>query len=87
MQKKFGKIVVVAGIIVLLVTFQLFNLTQYLSLSYLKMRQGDFAAYYETHGLATVGAYCLLPLENSSTSLKCGVYILNGLVLKFLTRT
>ncbi len=60
MQKKFGKIVVVAGIIVLLVTFQLLNLTQYLSLSYLKMRQGDFAAYYETHGLATVGAYFLL---------------------------
>ncbi|MBU0991970.1 MAG: FAD-dependent oxidoreductase [Proteobacteria bacterium] len=57
MKHKLGKLVFIAGLIVLVCIFYAFDLGKYLTLDYLKTTQQEFSGYYQTHKGLTIFVY------------------------------
>lgn len=63
------KILIVAVVITLILTFKLLNLGQYLNLSYLKQSQETFQHYYQQHQLLTILSYMVMYITATALSL------------------
>lgn len=57
MKNHLAKLILILLIAVLILTFFVFDLGQYLTLDYLKSQQQAFNAYYQQHRLLTLGIY------------------------------
>ncbi len=71
-EKKSGnlnKIVIVLGIIVLVAVFKIFNLGDYLTLTYIKESQEKFQVIYSDNRAAVIGSYMLIYILVTSLSL------------------
>jgi uncharacterized membrane protein YdjX (TVP38/TMEM64 family) len=63
------KIVILLIIIILIVVFKVFNLDQYLTLSYLKESLDKFKALYENHRVMVIAGYFIIYILTTSLSL------------------
>ena len=63
------KIAIVAAIVTLAVLFKVFDLGQYLSLSYLKASRDSFAQLYAQHRLLVIAGYMLIYITATALSL------------------
>jgi uncharacterized membrane protein YdjX (TVP38/TMEM64 family) len=63
------KIIIVIVIIILIAAFKIFNLGDYLSLSYIKQSQERFESLYHSNGAAVIGVYMLIYVLVTSLSL------------------
>jgi uncharacterized membrane protein YdjX (TVP38/TMEM64 family) len=68
-KKAIKKIIIVAVIIAVIATFQIFHLGQYLSLSYLKASQAKFGALYAEHQVLVIAGYMSIYILVTSLSL------------------
>ena len=66
---KFKKIVILIVIAVLIVAVKVFNLDQYLTLSYLKESLATFKALYENHRVMVIAGYFVIYVLTTSLSL------------------
>ncbi|HFE38293.1 MAG TPA: TVP38/TMEM64 family protein, partial [Gammaproteobacteria bacterium] len=64
-----SKIIIIAGLAVLISAFFLFDLGQYFTLQYLKAEKDDILAFYELHKLGTIVIYMLLYVGITALSL------------------
>ncbi len=69
MQKRFLKIAIVGIALILIVTYQVFDLHRYLSLEYLKSQQDSFQEYYRNHQFATLAAFFISYVAVAALSL------------------
>ena len=70
MKPALGKKLAIAGaILLLLLLVKIFDLDQYLTLSFLKGQQARFAALYAANPLAMLSAYALLYIAVTALSL------------------
>jgi len=69
MKKNFGKLLVIALVAALAVGFYAFDLSQYLSLGYLKTQQSYFQQAYATHPAPVIAAYLVLYVATAALSL------------------
>ena len=63
------KLLILAAVLALIVTFKMLHLGQYLNLSYLKESQATFANYYHEHQLLTIASYMLIYITATALSL------------------
>jgi uncharacterized membrane protein YdjX (TVP38/TMEM64 family) len=63
------KIAVIAGILILIAVFNIFELDRFLSLSYLKSSQESFAALYARHRMPVIGIYIMVYVLVTALSL------------------
>jgi uncharacterized membrane protein YdjX (TVP38/TMEM64 family) len=63
------RIVIIAGVIILIVVFKFFELDRFFSLSYLKSSQESFAGLYAKHRVMVIGAYMLIYVLVTALSL------------------
>jgi dihydrolipoamide dehydrogenase len=68
-NKGLGKVVVVAGLALLVAAFFKYDLGRYLTLDYLKSQQGAFQAYYEANRVPTIAAYMAVYIVSVALSL------------------
>ena len=68
-KKVLKKIAIVVAIVILVAAFRIFNLGDYLTLSYIKESQERFAALYAEHSLAVIAAYMGIYILVTSLSL------------------
>ena len=69
MKKYLNKIIIIAVIVIAVATFRIFNLGEYLSLSYIKESREKFESLYVEHTLPVVGGYMLIYILVTSLSL------------------
>jgi len=69
MKKNAQKIIIIAAIIAAVAAFRIFNLGEYLSLSYIKESQQKFEALYAERTIAVIGGYMLVYILVTSLSL------------------
>ncbi len=69
MKKNLNKILIAAVIIAAVIAFKVFNLGDYLSLSYIKESQQQFESLYAEHTLLVIGGYMLVYVLVTSLSL------------------
>lgn len=69
------KATIVTAILLLIATFKIFNLGQYLDLGYLKESQAAFAIYYARHQLLTLLLYMLIYIVATALSLPGAVIL------------
>ncbi len=67
--KTIQKIAIVAAIVILAVLFKVFDLGQYLSLSYLKASRDSFAQLYAQHRLLIIAGYMVIYITATALSL------------------
>ncbi len=63
------KLLILAGVLALIVTFKVLNLGQYLNITYLKESQTTFSNYYHEHQLLTIAVYMLIYITATALSL------------------
>lgn len=63
------KLLILAGVLALIVTFKVLNLGQYLNLAYLKESQATFSNYYHEHQVLTIVSYMLIYITATALSL------------------
>jgi len=63
------KLLILAGVLALIVTFKVLNLGQYLNITYLKESQATFSNYYHEHQLLTIAIYMLIYITATALSL------------------
>lgn len=63
------KIGILGAIVLLIVLFRAFDMGQYLSLSYLKEQQAQFALLYADHRMTVIAAYMLIYISVTALSL------------------
>ncbi|MDH5540046.1 MAG: FAD-dependent oxidoreductase [Rhizobacter sp.] len=63
------KLMLVIAVLALIAAFFIFDLGRFLSLDYIKQRQTDFAALYDTNPLLVIGAYFVLYVGVTALSL------------------
>ena len=63
------KLLILAGVLALIVTFKVLNLGQYLNITYLKESQATFSNYYHGHQLLTIAIYMLIYITATALSL------------------
>ncbi len=63
------KLLILAAVLALIVTFKVLNLGQYLNLAYLKDSQVTFLAYYHEHQVVTIAIYMLIYITATALSL------------------
>ena len=68
-KKTIQRIVILGGIIIIVVLFIVFDLEQYLTLSYLKSSKESFAALYGNHPVLVTGSYMLIYIVVTGISL------------------
>ena len=68
-MKKTGKIITVVALIGLIALFFIFDLGQYLTLSYIKSQQDQFAQFYADNALLTIAGYMLVYITTTALSL------------------
>lgn len=68
-KKHLKKIAIVVVILALIAVFKIFNLGDYLTLSYIKEQQNEFNQYYDKHPIAVIGLYMMLYILVTSLSL------------------
>ncbi|RJP56916.1 MAG: TVP38/TMEM64 family protein [Deltaproteobacteria bacterium] len=69
MKKDLNKIIIIAVIIIAVVAFKIFDLGEYLSLSYIKESRQKFESLYAEHTLPVVAGYMLIYVLVTSVSL------------------
>ena len=69
MKKYLNKIIIIAVIVIAVATFRIFNLGEYLSLSYIKESREKFESLYAEHTLPVIGGYMLIYILVTSLSL------------------
>jgi uncharacterized membrane protein YdjX (TVP38/TMEM64 family) len=69
MKKNLNKITIIAVIILAVAAFKIFDLGDYLSLSYIKESQHRFEGLYAKHTLPVIGGYMLIYIIVTSLSL------------------
>jgi uncharacterized membrane protein YdjX (TVP38/TMEM64 family) len=69
MKKNVKKIIIIAAIIAAVAAFKIFDLGEYLSLSYIKESQQKFEALYAEHTMTVIGGYMLVYVLVTSLSL------------------
>jgi uncharacterized membrane protein YdjX (TVP38/TMEM64 family) len=69
MKKYLNKIIIIAVIVIAVAAFSIFNLGEYLSLSYIKESREKFESLYAEHTLQVVGGYMLIYILVTSLSL------------------
>ena len=69
MKKYLNKIIIIAVIVIAVAAFSIFNLGEYLSLSYIKESREKFESLYAEHTLPVVGGYMLIYILVTSLSL------------------
>ncbi len=69
MKKYLNKIIILALIALAVAAYKIFNLGDYLSLSYIKQSQHNFMALYADHTVIVIGAYMLIYILVTSLSL------------------
>lgn len=68
-MKIFSRTLTIALILGLIFAFFKFNLSQYLTLDYIKSQQDTFASYYTENPFATIGIYLLVYITSTALSL------------------
>jgi len=68
-KKTIQRIVILGGIIIIVVLFIVFDLEQYLTLSYLKSSKESFGALYGDHPVLVTGSYMLIYIVVTGLSL------------------
>ncbi|RUM43681.1 MAG: TVP38/TMEM64 family protein [Desulfocapsa sp.] len=63
------KLLILAAVLILIVTFKVLHLGQYLNLAYLKESQATFAGYYHEHQFLTIVSYMLIYITATALSL------------------
>jgi len=63
------KLLILAAVLALIVTFKVLNLGQYLNLAYLKDSQATFLSYYHEHQVLTIAIYMLIYITATALSL------------------
>ncbi len=63
------KLLILAAVLALVVTFKVLNLGQFLNLAYLKDSQVTFLAYYHEHQVVTIAIYMLIYITATALSL------------------
>ena len=63
------KLLILAAVLILIVTFKVLHLGQYLNLAYLKESQATFANYYQDHQFLTIVSYMLIYITATALSL------------------
>ncbi len=63
------KLLILAAVLALVVTFKVLNLGQYLNLTYLKESQATFSTYYHDHQVLTIAIYMLIYITATALSL------------------
>ncbi len=63
------KLFLIFLVLLLIISFKLFHLGQYLNLEYLKSSQAHLTSYYHAHRLVTIAAYMLLYIVATAFSL------------------
>ena len=63
------KLLILAAVLILIVTFKVLHLGQYLNLAYLKESQATFANYYHEHQFLTIVSYMLIYITAAALSL------------------
>ncbi len=63
------KLLILAAVLALVVTFKVLNLGQFLNLAYLKDSQTTFLAYYHEHQVLTIAIYMLIYITATALSL------------------
>jgi uncharacterized membrane protein YdjX (TVP38/TMEM64 family) len=74
-QNMLKKLAVLGAVLVLILLFKLFNLGQYLNLSYLKESQQAFTAFYNEHSMLTIVSYMLIYIIATALSLPGAVIL------------
>ena len=69
MKKYLNKIIIIAVIVIAVAAFRIFNLGEYLSLSYIKESRQNFESLYAEHTLPVIGGYMLIYILVTSLSL------------------
>ncbi|MBS1127423.1 MAG: associated Golgi protein [Nitrospirae bacterium] len=69
MKKYLNKIIIIAVIVIAVAAFRIFNLGEYLSLSYIKESREKFESLYAEHTLPVIGGYMLIYILVTSLSL------------------
>jgi len=69
MKKYLNKIIILALIVLAVAGYKIFNLGDYLSLSYIKESQHNFEALYADHAVAVIGVYMLIYILVTALSL------------------
>ena len=69
MKKYLNKIIILALIVLAVAGYKIFNLGDYLSLSYIKESQQNFKALYTDHTVVVIGVYMLIYILVTSLSL------------------
>ena len=69
MKKYLNKIILIAVIVIAVAAFRIFNLGEYLSLSYIKESRQKFEVLYAAHTIPVVGGYMLVYILVTSLSL------------------
>lgn len=69
------KLLILAGVLALIVTFKVLNLGQYLNLAYLKESQATFSNYYHEHQVLTIVSYMLIYITATALSLPGAVIL------------
>ena len=69
MKKYLNKIILIAVIVIAVAAFRIFNLGEYLSLSYIKESRQKFESLYAEHTLPVVAGYMLIYILATSLSL------------------
>lgn len=64
-----NKLVLIAGLLVLVALFFAFDLGRFLSLAYLKQSQGEFAALYDERPVVVIGSFLLIYVAVTALSL------------------
>ncbi len=63
------KLLILAAVLALVITFKVLNLGQFLNLAYLKDSQATFLAYYHEHQVLTIAIYMLIYITATALSL------------------
>lgn len=74
-QNMLKKIAILIAVLILILMFKLFNLDQYLNLTYLKESQEAFAAFYNKHTILTIFSYMLIYIIATALSLPGAVIL------------
>ena len=69
LQENLNKIIILALIVLAVAGYKIFNLGDYLSLSYIKESQQNFKALYADHTVVVIGVYMLIYILVTSLSL------------------
>ena len=68
-MKKYGKLILIVGILALIAAFFIFDLQQYLTLEYIKSQQDLFANYYTQNPISTIAIFMTIYITSTALSL------------------